>query len=317
VTSRPPPWAKNYRDDPVTGHLLARGVSIAYHEDLHKAAKGFLDPPFRQSLGKANTEALGMYHYTVHVKLGIALEYLEELKSKLNSHSFNLLVDPSFTFHKLLSGFFTNLISCYDNLAHEVALIYDLRLDEKGNFNDIIGTVLRSAKKVQDSRALPSDTRAASFAPLLQNAQAKIDEITRYRNHLVHRKLVNTMTTVAATAPGMPSKWYQMQSIPLPTQQSFPLPSGAYVSVAPSGSGISNQSGQQISVNLPVFTTTQPARFYLPKSDKLDLLPTELNWPNDLDDRDITVVCDDFYGWTVDFLGRVYNVLLNEFSRLP
>jgi hypothetical protein len=312
----PRPWAQTYGDDPVTNYLLSRGVTIGHHESLHTAANGFLDGPFKQSLGQANTEALGMHHYTVHVKLGIAREYLDDLKSKLNSNQFNLMIDPSFTFHKFLAGFFVNLTACFDNLAQELSLVYDLGLDERDDMQDVMQLVARSQNRLQANRSLPRDAKLASVISIIQSGQSKMNEIQRYRNHLAHRKLVNSMISVSASAPAMPLKWYQLQSIPPPSSSSFPLPSGSFAQILPSGAAISNQSGQQITVHVTSFTSPNPAKFYLPRPDKLDLLPTQLNYPYDLDDRDIGTVCEEFYNWTVDFLGRIYEVIVSDFQKL-
>jgi hypothetical protein len=291
-------------------------VTIPYHEDLHAAANGFLDPPFKQSLGPWNTEALGMHHYTVHVKLGIAREYLDELKSKFTSNKFNLLIDPSFTFHKLLGGFFVNLTGCFDNLAQELSLVYDLGLDERGDMRDVKQLVALSYKRRETNRALPRDAKLAPQISIIQNGQAKIEEIQKYRNHLAHRKLVNNMMSVSASAPGMPMKWYQMRGINSPNTREFPLPSGTFTQIPSTGSGIGNQSAQQIMVNILTFTSPNPAKFFLPRADKLNLLPTQLNYPNDLDDREITGVCEEFYRWTVGYLGNIYEIMVHDFQNL-
>jgi hypothetical protein len=317
VTSNVRPWERNYRDDPVRRHLLSKNVTIAHHEDLYDAANGFLQSPFKQSLGPLNTEALGMHHFTVHVKLGIAREYLDELKSKLRSNSFNLFVDPSFTFLKLLAGFFTNLHATFDNLAPQLGLVYDLGLRDKDDIQDILQIIGSSNKRVQNNRSLPHDKTIAPLVTVFEDAQAKIEAISKYRNALTHRKLPNSMVAASSSLSGMPLRWYELDGMPQPAPGASPfsLAPGAFVPI-PSGSGLANTSSQQITVNFLNFAVSHPARFYLPKPEKLDLLPTQFSSPNDLDEREITDVCEEFYRWTVDFLGRVYDVMVKDFLKL-
>jgi hypothetical protein len=309
------PWARRYEDDPVTKHLLSRKVIIPYHEDLHAAANGFLDPPFKQSLGQTNTELLGMHHYTVHIKLGIAREYVDELQAKLTSNTFSLAIDPSFTFHKLLSGFFTNLMACYDNLAQELRLLFTRWLDDKANMFDVLAAVKEMNDKVQAGTALSHEQRIAALFAIFHNAKPRIEVMMRYRNYLTHRKIMSSMAAVSASAPAMPLKWHKLHGMIPPGASSFPLPSGSFASVM--GSGIANTSGQQIMVSILQATTIHPARFFLPKSEKLDVLPTQLNYLNDLDERPITDICEEFYTWTVEFLGKTYDAMVRDFQILP
>jgi len=314
VMSTTRPWAKSYADDPVTKELLHRGINIPHHEDLHIAANGFLDPPFKSVLGQASTEALGMHHYTVHVKLGIAKEYVDELKTKLNTNTFNLIIDPSFTFQKLLSGFFSNLFACYDNLTQEIRLLFALGTDEKMNIFDALNVVREANHKVNTGVALLQEKRVANLFPIFQSVQTTLEKMVRYRNYLTHRKIVSSMAAVSASAPAMPLKWYELKGIIPPGASSFPLPSGTFTSFMQSGIG--NTSGQAVMVHILQSTKLNPAKLFLPKLDKLDLLPTQLTLPNDLDERAITDVCDEFYTWTMRLLGQTYEVLSRDFRSL-
>src|SRR5208337_1309681 len=77
-----------YKQDPLTSELLKRNILIANHKELHDEARGFLTEPFKLALGKEGTEKLGMHHYTVHLKMGIAHEYFNELETKLDDQNF-------------------------------------------------------------------------------------------------------------------------------------------------------------------------------------------------------------------------------------
>src|SRR5437899_2517470 len=122
------PWARTYRQDPVTAELLAKNVVIPHHEDLHDETRGFLDPPFKKPLGPINTELLGMHHYTVHVRIGICRDFLNDLESTLSSGHFNLLTGPVLSVAKMLGGFFGYLLGAYDNLTHELNIVYHMTL---------------------------------------------------------------------------------------------------------------------------------------------------------------------------------------------
>ncbi|MGA3297529.1 MAG: hypothetical protein ABSD41_08755 [Candidatus Bathyarchaeia archaeon] len=317
MTSTVKPWERDYRNDPTRRHLLSRNVTIAHHEDLYDAAHGFLESPFKESLGPLNTEALGVHHFAVHVKLGIARESLDELESKLNSNRFNLLVDPSFTFLKLLAGFFTNLHATFDNLAPQLGLVYDLGLSDRDDIQDILEIIGSSDKRVQNNKSLPHDRTIAPLVTVFEGAQAKIQEISTYRNALTHRKLPNGMVEASSSVAGLPLRWDELLAMPqaTPTVSPFSLAPGAFVPL-PSGSVVANTSSQQITVNLFDFVVSPPARFYLPKPEKLDLLPSQFNYPNDYNEYEITDVCEEFYRWTIDFLGRVYGVMVKDFAKL-
>src|SRR5438445_5204775 len=117
-------WARIYKDDPVTAELLRRTVVIPFHEELHEAADAFIYGTNKKSIGRENSERLGLHHYATHIKLGLAQEYLADLKKNLAEGNFDLDTGPQLVFGKLLTGFFVNLLAVFDNLTQEISLVY-------------------------------------------------------------------------------------------------------------------------------------------------------------------------------------------------
>ncbi len=311
------PWAQNYQDDPATAELIRRRVVIPYHEDLHREARSFLDPPFKASLGKWNTELLGMHHYTVHLKVGIAREYLDELGERLRTHNFGMATAAALLFSKLLDGFFTNLVGAFDNLAQELNLVYDLGLSESSSFADVLNIASASKKRTEEQRKLPTDDRIARLLPTLTDTEfgENLRAIARYRKYITHRKLTSSLTTVRAAVSSLVDPFprgLREPRIPAPSASVARTSSGG-VSFEPSGS-IRRTENTGVTSQTP-FQPLERASFFLPRREKLDILPTETK-AEDMDSREIVDICDDLYRWTVESLGKIYEVLLEHFKSL-
>ncbi len=312
MSSSPGPWARRYVDDPTTEKLLKRGVVIPNHQALHEAADAFLFPPFKVTLGKSNTELLGMHHYTVHIKIGIAREYLDELQETLTSQKFDLATASAFEFNKILTGFFTSLFAAFDDVAQELSLIYDLCLRETDGIWSIFDAIANSDKRRQKRRTTPTDTRLDLQFKLFASAdvKTKVSSIGKYRNYLTHRKIPTSMAAQVARVSITPSSTQP----PYHTASYFGRTSsgGANFDV-PSGSFLNEGSPTPTLSALTIGPAK--AKFFLPRPDKLDVLPSEMQ-PSDLDSREIVDICEEYYAWTVNFLGNIFEAMVQDFKRI-
>jgi hypothetical protein len=305
MSSAPGPWARKYDEDPTTEKLLKRGVVIPNHQGLHEAADAFLYPPFKAALGKANTELLGMHHYTVHIKIGIAKEYLDELQQTLSSQKFDLATAAAFEFNKILTGFFTSLFAAFDNVAQELSLVYDLRLQETDGIWKIFEGVANSEKRRRKGRTTPTDARIDRqfkvFSP--PENRTRVSDIGKYRNYLTHRKIPTSMTAQVARV-----------SI-------APQPTNFFAKVSSGGTHFDVPSGSLLRQGSPTPTASTPsvgppkAKLILPRLDKLDALPSETQ-SSDLDSREIVDICEEYYTWTVNFLGSIFGVMAQDFRNM-
>lgn len=305
-------WARNYSEDPVTRKLLDRGVKIPLHEELHKAADGFIYSHVKQSLGRENSERLGLHHYAVHVKLGIAQEYLADLTSTLAENRFNLETDPILLFSKLLDGFFVNLLAVFDNITQEINLVNGVGLSRKSSISRLFEMIRASEKRHGLHNEIPPDRKISKMPPVLAlpETQRTIDEIGEYRNYLTHNRLPASMTSVSASTTV--DFVIEVDRSQVPSRTVAPTHSGGIR--FPSRSASDGRAGSDAGTT----TDIQPdkGRWRLPRVDKLDVLPSRIQEP-DLNPEDITVICERFYTWTIQFLGKVYQTLIEEFKGLP
>jgi hypothetical protein len=341
-------WARIYRDDPVTAELLKRGVIIPFHEDLHKAADAFIYGTIKNSIGEENSERLGLHHYATHVKLGLAQEHLADLKKTLADGNFDLDTGPQLVFGKLLTGFFVNLLAVFDNLTQEISLIYGLELDRKSSIPRLFQMLRDSKKRKELNKIAPIDRRLSKLPSILAdpNTTKTIETIGAYRNYITHSRLPAAETSVKASAtftatldidrsqtPGRTVTSTASGAVRFPSREPRPGSAGSdvglfhsykeekdlvpstkpkigkfVVSAEPPGFG--KPRTQEIDI-----LQEGSGRLRLPKADRLDILPSRMK-ETDLDPDDITVVCDKFYLWTVEFLGKVYQQLTDEFKRL-
>jgi hypothetical protein len=262
--------ASKYDDDPVTAELLARGVSIAYHQTLHETVTTFIQSSKTTALGSI-AELLLVNHYTAHIKIGIAREYLDELKSTLSSKTFDIGTAPALVFYKLLAGFFANLLAAFDNLAQVLNVVYQLSLTEKASISEILTMSFLSRKRLLNGKPIERDTKTARLVQVFTESvtNTSIEKIQRYRNYLTHRRLPMFKTAVAVRVSMLTGR------------------------VGPRGR----------------------ASLRFPQIEKLELLPSEVT-DADLDSSDITEICEQSYGWSVDFLGRVCKLVADDFLSL-
>lgn len=313
-------WARTYKDDPVTAELLSRGVVIPFHEDLHRAADAFIYGSIKNSLGRDNSERLGLHHYATHIKLGIAQEYLADLKVTLDEGRFDLDTGPLLVLGKLLSGFFVNLLATFDNLTQEVSLVYGLGLDRKSSISRLFDMLRKSGQRKTLGREEPIDRRLSMLPPVLADpaTEETIERIGEYRNYLTHSRPPATETSVRATATVTLTFDLAKQGTPSRTVASTASGGVRFPRRQPeagkAGSDVGSASSSQQAVPLAL-TQRGDGKWRLPQADRLDILPSRIK-EEDLDPEDITVSCDAFYRWTVSFLGKAYQQLTEDFKRL-
>ncbi len=270
-----------------------------------------------------------MHHYTVHTKMGIAKECLDEFDQRLRDHDFDVHTASALLFIKLLDGFFTNLIGALDNLTQELNLIYDLGLREDANFSHLLETGSASQKRVENGRKLPTDGRLSNLLPVITRPElsAVYWTIGTYRKNITHRKLVSSLTSERArvniiparvgSGGATPSSSSAPPTVPVAKTHSGGMTFEVTMPLPPSGSLHRLNEGAWAKIeDTPLSIKKDRAIFILPKKDKLNLLPTETK-EEDLDTREIVDICQEIYRQVIEFMGRLYEVMVSGFHALP
>ena len=248
------------------------------------------------------SERLGLHHFSVHVKMGFAKEYLDEMIQKMKPGGFDPETGQILILSKLLSGFFWNLVAALDNLTHEINVIVGLGLS-KSSAAELFGMIEKWGNKAVPDRRISKLPRVLLEDDTFKNVR----RIQGYRNFLGHSRVPPSMTTVTVSV-----KMAISSPISQPPQGP-PVASLASSSIRfpPRDPGRAGSDAGPTSVETPLHV-----EWHLPKLESIDLLPSQTK-ESDLDPDDVAAICQDLYLWTIDFLDKVYENLIKGFKALP